>query len=286
MKKLIIIIICLFTFTVVKSQRFHVVQYYNWSSNTSFNVSPSPWITGYGVLSDSLSSIYGGKFYEYNGEYYPINSWADYYNWYVKKFWYYFNDPGLYEYFYLIGDDFGMAQYICGANYYGWKYPSRIAVTFPGRDVYINNLSRYRIRRCIKTNDWTNKYYVAEIKRNGKRRNNSNINLIKDRRTRNVVANNNSRSQNGGIKRNRNEVVKDNKRVYRNSSTNSRNTSSRNYTNSSVNRNNSTKRTNSSSLNRSTNSSSRNNSKTNNSNRNNSTTSSKQTRSSRTIKSR
>ena len=167
MKKLILILSCLFIFTIANSQRLYVVPYYDWSSKTTFMLSPSPMVTGYGYYSDSLSRAFNGViFYEYAGDYYPIESWADYYYWYVNKYWYQFVDPGLYEFYYFAKDDFGMAQYICSHSYRGRMYPTRFAISFPGRRVFVNNLSRRYIRWCTKNDSWENKNYVANLERN------------------------------------------------------------------------------------------------------------------------
>lgn len=162
MKKIASLMVFMLIISSIYSQSFYSVPYYNWSSKISFMLSPSPMITGYGFLSDSLSKIHPDTtFYEYNGEYYPITSWADYYFWYVNKYWYYFDDPGLYEYYYYVGDDYGMAQYICVRNYSGYTFPARIAITFPGRQVYMNDYSAYKVKRRLKNDNWENKNYVA-----------------------------------------------------------------------------------------------------------------------------
>ena len=284
MKKLILIVVSLFIFTTANSQRLHVVPYYNWSNKTSYMVSPSPLITGYGALSDSLSRVYDGTtFYEYNDEYYPINSWADYYFWYVNRYWYQFNEPELYEYFYYAKDDYGMAQYICGANYYGRMYPSRIALSFPGQGVYINNLSRYRIRRCIKTNDWENGYYIADREYTPKKEDE-----FVNRKTisENVVARNSSKMRNNRQKPSKYNNIRKTQ-LYKNSRKDSNEKqfnrystkSNRNY-NSGNNRNSTSRESNVS------NSVSRSNSSTNkrSASSNRSSSNSNQTRSSKTIK--
>ncbi len=164
MKKLSALIILIVFAINANSQIIHNIPYYNWSNKVAFMTSPSPLVTGYGLYSDSLSNVNDGiNFYEYNGEYYPIETWADYYYWYVKKYWYQFDDPGLYEFYYLAEDDFGMAQYICSNSYRGRMYPTRFVVSFPGRSVYVNNLSRRNIRRCIKNESWENKNYLARV---------------------------------------------------------------------------------------------------------------------------
>lgn len=123
------------------SQSAITIEYYNWSNPTTFNLSPSPVINGYGVYSDSLSKAYNGKtFYEYNNEYYCIESWADYYYWFTQAFRYKFEDPQLYEYYYFSNDDYGMASYIASNKYLGKYYPSNILLTFKDKSLKNNRL--------------------------------------------------------------------------------------------------------------------------------------------------
>jgi hypothetical protein len=159
MKKLIFTFVISLLITNIYSQSLRVVPYYDWSSRTAFMLSPSPIITGYGPLSDSLSKAHNDStFYEYNGEYYPIQNWADYYFWYVNKYWYNFNQPELYEFYYNAGNDYEMARYICG-NYYRERfYPSFIVLSFPDRFVGVNYLSRYYMRHQLRN-------YVPERER-------------------------------------------------------------------------------------------------------------------------
>lgn len=212
MKKLVLIFICFIVFTKANSQPLHVVPWYDWSSKTAFMLSPSPLITGYGHYSDSLSRVYDGvTFYVYNEEYYPIVSWADYYYWYVKAYWWKFIDPDLYEYYYHTNNDYGMASYICGANFYGRYYPTRFAVTFPGRYIQVNYLSPYKIKQCIRKDRWENRHYSERIMAHNKeqRKRNTNYNSNKPR---------NSVSENNKVVRN-NRTKTDKNRTQRNSVT-------------------------------------------------------------------
>ncbi|MCD6555572.1 MAG: hypothetical protein J7K64_00130, partial [Bacteroidales bacterium] len=94
------------------------VPYYKWSDHMTFMLSNQPIITGYGMYSDSLSKVFSGKtFYEYNNEYYPIESWADYYRWYILEYFWFFDEPALYEYFYIKKNDLEMAKYVSGNKY-------------------------------------------------------------------------------------------------------------------------------------------------------------------------
>ena len=77
-----------------------------------------------------MSDLYDGEtFYEYDGEYYLIENWADYYYWFIKKYWWRFDTPLLYEYYYITGNDLGMCSYIA-SHYEGRYYPARILVNF------------------------------------------------------------------------------------------------------------------------------------------------------------
>ncbi len=165
MKKIIIIIIISMNLSGLFSQSLVTIPYYNWSNKISFMTSPGPVISGYGYLSDSLSRAHNDStFYEYNGLYYPITCWADYYLWYVDKYWLNFHEPSLYRYYYDAHDDYGMASYICGNYFIGNFYPSRIAIIFPDRIVKVNNLSVAKVEKLIKKNRWDNEKIVLASK--------------------------------------------------------------------------------------------------------------------------
>jgi len=118
------------------------IAYYNWSDPMTFQLSPRPTITGYGYYSDSLSKMFDGKtFYVHNNEYFPIESWADYYFWFTKAYYFKFEDPQLYEFYYWAGDDHGMASYIASNKYREKYYPSSIFVDFRERPIKNNRLA-------------------------------------------------------------------------------------------------------------------------------------------------
>ncbi|MDX9695594.1 MAG: hypothetical protein RBT49_07360 [Bacteroidales bacterium] len=118
------------------------VPYYKWSDPMTFQLSPRPRITGYGYYSDSLSKMFDGKtFYVHNDVYYPIESWADYYLWFTKVYYFKFEDPQLYEFYYWGGDDHGMASYIASNKYKDKYYPSSIFVDFRERPIKNNRLA-------------------------------------------------------------------------------------------------------------------------------------------------
>lgn len=193
MKNILLVIFIVGMSLNLSAQEVHPVDWYNWSNPITYKLSPRPFITGYGFYSDSLSQISkGATFYEANGEYYQIDSWADYYFWYVNKYWYQFTNPELYEYYYSIKDDFQMASYIAGRSYKGPYYPSEIYLVFHGKQVAYNRLnknSKYiasnerQIRRFNKTMERTRapiikhpekdksnvgkkEYLVKDVKRN------------------------------------------------------------------------------------------------------------------------
>jgi len=112
-------------------QEISTLNYSKWSDPDTYKLSPSPSIKGYGFYSDSLSEAFDGKtFFEYNNEFYCIESWADYYYWFTKQYNHIFEDPQLYEYYYLSNDDYGMASYIASNKYLGKYYPSSINLNF------------------------------------------------------------------------------------------------------------------------------------------------------------
>lgn len=96
-----------------QAQTQQAVHYSKISDPVFFKTMAQPWITGYGQYSDSLANLNNGTiFFEHNGTYFPITTWADYHRWFIKKFWYKFEEPALFEYFYLTENDYGMALYL------------------------------------------------------------------------------------------------------------------------------------------------------------------------------
>ena len=143
MKKLIFTLLVLSITFFVSAQTKNEVPYFKWSNPITYQVSPSPIVTGYGKYSDKLSKENDGKiFYEYDGEYYLIETWADYYYWYTKKYWFNFNKPQVYEFFYYTKNDFEMANYVA-SNFIGEYYPTKITVSFTGKHVKKNRMSDF-----------------------------------------------------------------------------------------------------------------------------------------------
>jgi len=143
MKKLTFTLLVLSITFFVSAQTKNEVAYFNWSNPITYQASPSPIVTGFGEFSDKLSKENDGKvFYEYAGEYYLIETWADYYYWYTKKYWFNFNEPQVYEFFYYTKNDFEMANYVV-SNFTGGYYPTKFTVSFIGKNVKNNNLSDF-----------------------------------------------------------------------------------------------------------------------------------------------
>jgi hypothetical protein len=118
------------------------VSYLKWSDSSTFKNSPPPIVTGYGFYSDSLSKVFNGKtFYAMGNDYYIIESWADYYYWFTKKYWYKFKNPELYEMYYLANNDYGMASYIVSRYFLGKYYPSYILLDFHDLKILANRLA-------------------------------------------------------------------------------------------------------------------------------------------------
>lgn len=150
MKKILLLSLSLFLFFTAFNQTITKVDYFKWSDPITFKLSPSPHITGYGYYSDSLSNVFENKdFYEYNNEYFCIESWADYYYWYTKKYWHLFENPAVYEYYYWTKNDLGMASYIASYNYKGEYYPSSIKLVFKNKEIE----NRLATNKYIATND-------------------------------------------------------------------------------------------------------------------------------------
>ncbi len=72
----------------------------------------------------ALEDKYGTTFFEYDGEYYGIKTWADYYYWYINKYSYLFTQPEVYEFFYNTRNNLGMVHFL-SCNFKGKKYPSK-----------------------------------------------------------------------------------------------------------------------------------------------------------------
>jgi hypothetical protein len=107
--------------------------YDDFSSSQTFHLSPAPYITNFGEYSDSLTSLFSGvDFYELNGEYFPVKSWADYYYWYTQSYYWLFVNPEKYEHYYLAKNNKEMVKYIYSDNYKTDKYPSAIMVYLLG----------------------------------------------------------------------------------------------------------------------------------------------------------
>lgn len=97
----------------------------DWSDSMTFNTTiEGPAIKGYGELSGSLSNTFGGTtFYENNGKYYKINSWADYYYWFTQRFWYFFSRPvDIYENFYRNNHNAGMIWFLTEGFHFEDKF--------------------------------------------------------------------------------------------------------------------------------------------------------------------
>lgn len=122
-----------------------------WDDPMIFSSNP-PLINGYGEYSDSLAKAYEGyKFYECNDEYYGIATLADYYYWFVNEYYWKFNQPEIYEYYYITGNNLEMMKYIYSDNYTGDYYPVNITVEDEGLQEYINN--RIKEDRYYADND-------------------------------------------------------------------------------------------------------------------------------------
>lgn len=121
-----------------------IVQVVNWSNSIVYMNSPSPVIKGYGPFSDSLkTALKAPDVLFFDNEYFPVQSWADYYLWYTKKYYFLFRTPQLYEAYYHAGDNLGMASFIASSRFYrSYYYPSNILLDFPEGHSLDNQLAQ------------------------------------------------------------------------------------------------------------------------------------------------
>ncbi|OFX20911.1 MAG: hypothetical protein A2041_05495 [Bacteroidetes bacterium GWA2_31_9b] len=169
MKKNLLLTLLLIASLSLFSQSITKIDYFNWSNPNTFNTSPGPSIKGYGFYSDSLSQANDGKiFYEFNNEYYCIESWADYYYWFTKAYKNMFEEPQLYEYYYWVNDDYGMASYIASNKYLGKYYPSSIQVNLKGLTTEDNRLNsnKYIPENENKINELNNQILTKKVEKN------------------------------------------------------------------------------------------------------------------------
>jgi hypothetical protein len=118
-----------FLFTVyISFAQPHTFNYHRWSDSLNYRVSPQPLITGNTAQSDSMALLMNAReVYESNGVFYFINSWADYYLWYVAKYPEKFRNPRQYKQYYESGNNYGMVRFV-KKNFKGLKYPAQINV--------------------------------------------------------------------------------------------------------------------------------------------------------------
>jgi hypothetical protein len=133
-----------FIFQISFSQNTQLIPHFNWSNPTTFKISASPIITGYGIKSDSISKANDNKiFYKYDNAYYEISTWADYYNWHVKEYWYLWETPEAYQYYYLTNDDYAMSAFVA-THFTGSYYPAKVQPTYNGKIIGMN-YSKYAV---------------------------------------------------------------------------------------------------------------------------------------------
>lgn len=140
MYRVLIILAFLFVSEFSFSQSSGSIAYYYWSDPMTYKRTRRPLISAYGPLSDSLSNEYDGNdFFEHNDTYYQVNSWADYYLWFTKEYWWQFNHPVQYEFFYYAKDNLGMVTYLA-TNFVGTWYPAPVKVNFLNHSPNVNKI--------------------------------------------------------------------------------------------------------------------------------------------------
>ena len=101
MKSKLFFLIILVASSSLFGQVGNTVPYYNWSSPATYMLSTPPLIQGRGHYSYLLSEAQNGTtFYVHDNEYFPIETWADYYLWYTIKYSHNWQNPELYKYYY------------------------------------------------------------------------------------------------------------------------------------------------------------------------------------------
>lgn len=166
----------------------------NWSVRNIFPKYDEPLATGYGTHSDALRKAYNGiTFFEFDGEYYPINSWADYYLWFTRKHASLFNKPVLeYEYYYLLGSDAGMIGFIFSdGNYTGDHLPPLVAIQYRSKRDRRQTLAYYSRSRF-------DAYGMLKVAQNSPRQENSRFQGDDIRRANNLPINNDGSARNSG----------------------------------------------------------------------------------------
>ncbi len=113
-----------------------------WSDSLTYRISQQPVIKGNTAQSDSMAKIMNAKeVYEQDGVFYFINSWADYYAWYVAKYPNKFRNPALYQQYYESGNNYAMVKFV-KKNFKEQQYPAQIDVTlekeYAENDSYFN----------------------------------------------------------------------------------------------------------------------------------------------------
>ena len=101
------------------------ISYQNWSNKAVFEAGKTPNITGYGTKSKELKVKFGSTYFVSNGEYYEINTAADYYYWFTNEYGYLFDQPDMYEFFYLTKNNIEMVRYLAD-HYNRERYPLEI----------------------------------------------------------------------------------------------------------------------------------------------------------------
>jgi hypothetical protein len=173
MKQIFIILFFnLFLITLLHSQsknNITLIDYYNWSSHTTFKMCNSPKTTGYGKLSDSISNTMNGIiFYHINNKYYPIQSWADYYYWFTQKYTSLFSCPELYEYYYFTENNYGMVTYIFGEHNLYKNYPSNIFIRFDDKpnNKYKPKFNEKKLHNNVENYKENENYHNSNMKFN------------------------------------------------------------------------------------------------------------------------
>ena len=125
-----------------KMKKPRKVRWDQWYDSAAFFQGPAPLIVGADMLSDSLSKAHMvGMVFESGGKYYRINSLADYYYWFTRKYDFLFRkSTSIYEQMYFAGVSFELARFV-RENYKGKKLPVKFRFPSSGTVAIVSSTS-------------------------------------------------------------------------------------------------------------------------------------------------
>ncbi len=132
------------TLALAQKERQKPIRWNQWLDSAAFFSGPNPLVIGKGKYSDSIASVNNvGLAFVSDDGYYLINSTADYYLWFTRRFEFLFNhDIYEYEFYYALRDSLGMSDFI-RRTYNGRKLPLKFRAYYDPNETS----SRRRVSR-------------------------------------------------------------------------------------------------------------------------------------------